>query len=36
MNEGMSSQKNQREYPKAMKNNGIIVTIPVENNITES
>ena len=25
MNEGMSSQKNQREYLKAMKNNGIIV-----------
>jgi len=25
MNEGMSSQKNQKEYLKAMKNNGIIV-----------
>jgi len=25
MNEGMSSQKNQKEYLKAMKNNGVIV-----------
>ena len=27
MNEGMSSQKNQREYLKAMKNNGIIMAL---------
>ena len=25
MNEGMTSQKNQREYLKAIKNNGIII-----------